>query len=162
QFRNRGDRLVFSNGIVVLAGLAGVLIWAFHAELTELIQLYVVGVFTAFTLSQSGMVRRWQRLRTAGWRRSLTINGIGATATGVVLVIVTVTKFGHPPRPGAWIVIAAIPVQVAFFLAVHRHYRLFGKVVRTPRPAAGQEMSNRLVLLVPDLGPATLEAMGYL
>ena len=82
QFRNRGDRLVFSNGIIILAVAASALIYAFDADLTRLIQLYVVGVFTAFTLSQAGMVRRWLRLKGPGWRRSMIINAIGATATG--------------------------------------------------------------------------------
>src|SRR5439155_6415519 len=92
QFRNRGDRLVFSHGVVALAVLSGLLIWLFQAGLTKLIQLYVVGVFMAFTLSQAGMVRRWKRLKREGWRHGIVINAIGATATGVVLVIVTVTK----------------------------------------------------------------------
>ena len=118
QFRNRGDRLVFSNGILVLATLAIGLIVIFDAELTRLIQLYVVGVFTAFTLSQTGMVRHAIRERQASWRRSATINAIGGVTTGVVLVTVTITKFIH----GAWIVIVAIPIIVSFFLAVHRHY----------------------------------------
>jgi amino acid transporter len=95
QFRNRGDRLVFSNGILILAFLAIALILVFDADLTRLIQLYVVGVFTAFTLSQAGMVRRWWRLKEPGWHHRLAINAIGATATGVVLVIVAITKFSH-------------------------------------------------------------------
>jgi amino acid transporter len=136
QFKNRGDRLVFSNGIVILAILACLLIYAFDAELTRLIQLYVVGVFTAFTLSQSGMVRRWWRLREPGWRRSMTLNAIGAAATGVVLVIVTVTKFTH----GAWIVLAAMPIIITFFLTVHRHYARIGRTLRaeTEPPPAGR------------------------
>jgi amino acid transporter len=158
QFRNRGDRLVFSNGIIILAVLASVLIYLFDASLTALIQLYVVGVFTAFTLSQAGMVRRWRRLREPGWRRSMIINAVGATATGVVLVIVAITKFVH----GAWIVIAAMPVIIASFLAVHRHYTAIGRALRaehvTPRPG----IPNSFVLLVPDLGLATADAISYL
>jgi amino acid transporter len=157
QFRNRGDRLVFSNGIVILAVVAGLLIYVFDANLTRLIQLYVVGVFTAFTLSQSGMVRRWRRLKERGWQRSMIINGIGAAATGAVLVIVTVTKFLH----GAWIVIAAMPVIILFFLAVYRHYDRVGRALRVdvqpPTPGA----SNTFVLVVRDLGPATAKAVGY-
>jgi amino acid transporter len=157
QFRNRGDRLVFSNGIVILALAASGLVYVFDADLTRLIQLYVVGVFTAFTLSQLGMVRRWLRLRGPGWRRSMIINAIGATATGVVLVIVTITKF----RGGAWIVLAAMPVIIGFFLMVHRHYESIGRALRAdtepPTPNAG----NTLVLLVRDLGPATAKALGY-
>jgi amino acid transporter len=158
QFRNRGDRLVFSNGVLVLALLASLLIWAFDANLTKLIQLYVVGVFTAFTLSQSGMVRRWRRLKTEGWRRSMIINAIGAVTTGVVLVIVALTKF----TKGAWIVIAAMPVIVAFFLAVHRHYERVGRILRA-RHLDGREVPhNDFVLLVPDLDLATSTAVAYL
>jgi amino acid transporter len=162
QFRNRGNKLVFSNGIVVLAGLAIILIWTFHANLSSLIQLYVVGVFTAFTLSQAGMVRRWRRLRGDRWRRSMLINGVGAAVTGVVLVIVIVTKFGHPPHPGAWIVLAAIPVQVGFFLAVHGHYELIGRELRSRRSSATQQAQNTYLLLLPDLDLASRDAVAYL
>ena len=119
QFVARGDRLVFSNGIVVLSALAGLLLIAFDASLSRLIQLYVVGVFTSFTLSQLGMVRRWLRLREPGWRRSALVNGIGGTTTGVVLIVVAVTKFTH----GAWLVIVAIPLVVLMMMRIHRHYR---------------------------------------
>jgi amino acid transporter len=158
QFRNRGDRLVFSNGVLVLAGLSGALVWMFDANLTHLIQLYVVGVFTAFTLSQAGMVRRWFRVRGEHWRRKAAINGIGATTTGVVLVIVMVTKF----RGGAWIVICAIPIVVAFFMGVHRHYARVKAILqrRTLSPKEGMRIT--FVLLVPDLGPALADAVGYL
>jgi amino acid transporter len=158
QFRNRGDRLVFSNGVVVLALLASALIWAFDANLTRLIQLYVVGVFTAFTLSQAGMVRRWRRVKGEGWRRSMTINAIGAVTTGVVLVIVAVTKF----RGGAWIVLAAMPVIVVFFLAVHRHYTSVGIALRAQPVSGAREVPNRFILLVPDLELATADAVAYL
>jgi amino acid transporter len=157
QFKNRGDRLVFSNGIVILAILACFLIYAFDAELNGLIQLYVVGVFTAFTLSQSGMVRRWWRLREPGWQRSMTLNAIGAAATGVVLVIVTVTKFTH----GAWIVVAAMPVIITFFLAVHRHYERIGRALRVETDPPRRGVENLFVLLIRDLGPATAKALGY-
>ncbi len=158
QFRNRGDRLVFSNGVLVLALLAGVLIYVFDANLTHLIQLYVVGVFTAFTLSQAGMVRRWQRIRGDGWRRSAIINGIGAFATGVVLVIVTITKFSG----GAWIVIVAIPVIVAFFLAVHHHYARVAEALAAAHATTGVDGASAFVVLVRDLGPATADAVAYL
>lgn len=157
QFRNRGDRLVFSNGIVILAVVASALIYAFDANLTRLIQLYVVGVFTAFTLSQSGMVRRWRHLREPGWQRSMIINAIGASATGVVLVIVTVTKFTH----GAWLVIAAMPVIIGFFWAVHRHYEAIGRALRANKEPPTPDAKNTFVLLVRDLGPATGKALGY-
>jgi amino acid transporter len=158
QFRNRGDRLVFSNGVVVLALFASVLIWAFSANLTRLIQLYVVGVFTAFTLSQAGMVRRWARVKGDRWRRSMAINAVGAVTTGVVLVIVAVTKFSR----GAWIVMVAIPIIVTFFLAVHRHYATTGSRLRSRRITHMGETANTYLVLVPDLGPATADAIGYL
>ena len=95
QFRNRGDRLVFSNGVLVLAGLALFLVWLYDANAHRLIQLYVIGVFTAFTLSQAGMVRRWFRVKGAGWRWRATLNGVGAAVTGIVLVVATITKFAQ-------------------------------------------------------------------
>jgi hypothetical protein len=158
QFRNRGDRLVFSNGVIVLATLACILIYIFDANLTHLIQLYVVGVFTAFTLSQAGMVRRWLRLREGTWVRSAVINGIGAVTTGIVLVIVTITKFGR----GAWIVIAAMPIIVGFFLAINRYYTRIGGLLRAQSLSPREEPANIVVLLVQDLGLATQEAVGYL
>ena len=118
QFRSLGDRLVFSNGVLVLALVAILLIWAFDAQVSRLVQLYVVGVFLSFTLSQLGMVRRWLRLREPGWLRSAIINGIGATTTAVVLVVIASVKFSH----GAWIVIVAIPIIVTGMLAIRRHY----------------------------------------
>src|SRR5204862_4744232 len=112
-------RLAYSNGIVVLAGLASGLIVAFSANVNSLIHLYVIGVFTAFTLAQAGMVRHWFRHRGGGWRRKATMNGIGAATTGVVAIIVIATKF----LAGALMVILALPVFIALFSLVPRHYR---------------------------------------
>ncbi len=158
QFRNRGDRLVFSNGVVVLAGLAAMLVWLFDANLTRLIQLYVVGVFTAFTLSQAGMVRRWIRTREGNWQRSAAINGVGAATTGIVLVVVTVTKFAK----GAWIVIVAIPFIVLFFWTVYRHYEHVARILKARRLTGRDVASGTMLLLVPDLGLATRDAVAYL
>src|SRR5204863_4697414 len=108
QFTNLGDRLVFSNGILVLTAAASILLWVYAASVDSLIHLYVIGVFTAFTLSQAGMVRYWLRRRERGWQRSAAINALGATATGIVTAIVVVTKFAQ----GAWLVIVAIPLLV--------------------------------------------------
>ena len=105
QFVNLGDRLVYSNGIIVLAGIASLLIWVFHANVISLIHLYVIGVFTAFTLSQAGMVRYWLRRKERGWRKSAFINGFGAVATGVVTVLVIQAKF----TAGAWMVVDRDP-----------------------------------------------------
>ena len=131
QFMNRGDRLVFSNGIVVLAAASSLLIYAFDANLTRLIQLYVIGVFTSFTLSQTGMVLRWRRAAqgrsgAAGWRRSVAINVVGATVTGIVLVVVTLTKF----TAGGWISMLFMAVLFVLFSAVHRHYDSVMKQLR--------------------------------
>jgi amino acid transporter len=158
QFRNRGDRLVFSNGVVSLAVLAGVLVWLFQGELSRLIHLYVVGVFTAITLSQAGMVRKWLRDKGESWRRNLAVNGIGVVTTAVVLAIVAVTQFAL----GAWIVLAAMPVIVSFFLAVHGHYERVGRMLRARNLTADWEANNTFVFLVDDLDTATLDAVSYL
>ena len=164
QFENRGDRLVFSNGVIVLAIFASLLIWAFDANLDRLIQLYVVGVFTSFTLSQSGMVRHWQRVRdrggtqAKGWRRSAIINAIGALATGLVLIVVIQTKFIH----GAWIVIAAMPVIVSGFYGVHRHYEWISAQLRSGAVTISETPRNTVVLYVEDLNDATARAVGYI
>jgi amino acid transporter len=158
QFRNRGDRLVFSNGVLSLALLAAVLVWLFQGELSRLIHLYVVGVFTAITLSQAGMVRRWYRDRGARWQRNLAINGIGVVTTGGVLAIIAVTQFAL----GAWIVIAAMPFIVGAFLLVHRHYEHVMAQLRRGRirPSAEGVGVNHMVLVIRDLDVAAAEAVG--
>jgi hypothetical protein len=115
---NRGDRLVFSNGIIGLTIAAIVILMIYKAQVHSLIPLYAVGVFTSFTLSQSGMVVRWFRLRTLGWRRRALTNGVGALLTGVVTIVVFVTKFTH----GAYIVLIAVILLVFTFHRVRRHY----------------------------------------
>jgi amino acid transporter len=165
QFSRRGDRLVFSNGIVILAGLAMLLIWAFDASTTRLIQLYIVGVFVAFTLSQWGMVRHWARLmarsRSARERRSMwrsrLINGTGGIVTALVLVIVLITKFTH----GAWIVVIAMP---ALFLLMHRIRRHYDRVAAELQPGpAGVPLPSRIhaVVLVSKLHTPALRALSF-
>jgi amino acid transporter len=164
QFENRGDRLVFSNGVIVLAVMASLLVYAFHASLDHLIQLYVVGVFTSFTLSQSGMVKHWLKVRRVGgdqargWRRSIVINATGAAATFVVLVVVVATKFVH----GAWIVISAIPVIMAGFYSLHRHYERVWQQLRAGTVSVTETGRNQVVLFVETLDAATAEAIGYI
>lgn len=158
QYRNRGNRLVFSNGVLSLTVLAALLVWLFQGELSRLIHLYVVGVFTAITLSQAGMVRKWLRDKGPSWKRNLAVNGVGVTVTAVVLVIVAVTQF----TLGAWIVIAAMPVIVSFFLAVHRHYERVGQMLRARDLTADQEAKNTFLFLVRELDTATLDAVSYL
>jgi len=162
QFSNRGDRLVFSNGVVVLAAFASLLIYVFNADLNKLIQLYVVGVFTSFTLSQTGMVRHWLKEKrkgpgaAKGWRRPLVINAIGAVATFLVLCIVTYTKFAE----GAYIVIGAMPIIVLTFYSIHRHYTSAMEQLRRGTVRVGDGGVNHIVLLVRDLDAATAEAVG--
>jgi amino acid transporter len=158
QFRNRGDRLVFSNGIIVLSLLAVALVWAFNANLSALIQLYVVGVFIALTLSQAGMLRRQFTRRDHGWQRRAITNGIGAGTTGLVLAIVAITRFEF----GAWMVIVAVPFIIAFFLGVNRHYRRIGRILAAGELTGDVTATNSFVLLVGDFGPATIDAVSYL
>ena len=162
QFMNRGDRLVFSNGIVVLAIAASIMIFAFEADLTRLIQLYVIGVFMSFTLSQSGMVVHWSRERRSGttprhvWRRSIVINVIGAFATGIVLIVVMISKF----TAGGWLSLLFMGILVATFLTIHRHYTVVMRQLRRGAVRAGAIGVNHMVLVVRDLDAATAEALG--
>src|SRR5207237_4349394 len=103
QFATLGERLVFSNGILVLGAMAALLLMIFGGETHALIPLYAVGVFISFTLSQSGMVRHWRNERVAGWRHKIAINGLGARATGVVTAVIAATKATHH----AWILVVA-------------------------------------------------------
>ena len=122
QFSARGGRLAFTTGIVVLTLLSTSLMVIFHGNTVALINLYAVGVFTAFTLSQTGLVVHWWRLRNTGgaphWRQSMAINFVGAIATGIVAIVITLTKFVH----GAWIVVVLVPLFVLLFKGISRHY----------------------------------------
>ena len=159
QFANLGDRLVYSNGIVVLSGLAIFLLWYYHASVDSLIHLYVLGVFTAFTLSQIGMVRYWRRTRGPRWRRSAAINLLGALATGVVLVVVVSTKFTE----GAWLVTIAIPVLVLMFLGINRHYRRISRRLRAGAAAvtASAPPRSRTLIAVDAIDDSTERAVWY-
>jgi amino acid transporter len=153
QFSNLGDRLVFSNGMLVLAAAATGLLVVYKADTNSLIHLYVVGVFTAFTVSQAGMVRYWRRVRGAGWQRKLAINMVGAAATGLVTVIVIWTKFAE----GAWLVTVAIPLMVLAMLGVRRHYDRVARRLRAGAAAvaAAPAARNRTLLVVESLDEAT-------
>jgi amino acid transporter len=158
QMMNLGDRLVFANGIVVLAVIASVLIIAFGGDVTRLIPLYAVGVFTAFTTSQSGMVVHWFRKRGPAWRQKAIVNGIGAVLTGVVLGVIATTKFAH----GAWIVCILIPLLVWLFLAVHRHYDYVASRLTLGQAHQVRALNNLNVLLVGGMHRGTLEAIQYM
>jgi amino acid transporter len=153
QFVNLGNQLVYSNGIVVLAGLAGLLVVVFHADVLALIHLYVIGVFTAFTISQAGMVRHWLRTREPGWRRRALMNGTGAVATAAVDVLVIEAKF----LAGAWMVVVAVPLLILVFYGINRHYRIVGRRLRAGIAAvkAVPDVVNNVVLFVEDFDPAS-------
>jgi hypothetical protein len=157
QFANQGDRLAFSNGIVALSVFAAVLLIAFKGDTHALIPLYMIGVFISFTLSQTGMVLHWRRLRERGWRTSAFINGIGALATAVVLVIVAVTK----AIEGAWIILVLIPLLVALFKATHRHYK-HAAAQLSLKGWRGEEPQHSTVLVpISGVHRAVLQAVGY-
>jgi amino acid permease-like protein len=157
QFMNQGDRLAFSNGIVGLSAFAGMLLVIFGGDTHALIPLYMIGVFVSFTLSQAGMVVHWRRLRGSGWRTSALINGIGAAVTGIVLIVVAVTKAAE----GAWIIMVLIPVHVLLFRETRKHYdgvaaqlSLQGWQSRGPR-------RNTVVVPVSGIQRAVVEALDY-
>ncbi|MFF7441194.1 amino acid permease [Streptomyces sp. NPDC008122] len=168
QLVHRGDRLVYSNGIVLLALAAIALIVAFDAQLTRLIQLYIIGVFVSFTLSQAGMVKHWRRelaspagagaadRRTV--HRRLAINAFGACLTAVVLVIVLITKFTH----GAWLVVIAMPLLYAGMKAVRRHYdTVAAEVAVAPGDRPHTLAENHVLVLVASVNAPSLRALSY-
>jgi amino acid transporter len=157
QFANRGDRLVFSNGVIFLAAAAGGLIIAFGGVTNALIPLYAVGVFTSFTLSQSGMVRHHLTEREPGWRRSTVINAIGAVATFVVLIIVAVTKFSS----GAWLPIVVIPAVILLFKGIHRHYSRIERSLHVEPGFRPRRMNHTVVVLVGRVHRGVLDALAY-
>lgn len=168
QLHTRGDRLAFSNGIVALAGAAILLVWVYGADSTKLIQLYIVGVFVSFTLSQTGMVRHWNRhLRTernpARRRRmirSRAINAFGAFFTGLVLVVVLATKFTH----GAWVALLGMVFFYAVMSAIRRHYdRVAAEIAAAEEPSDDSVRPSRVhaVVLVSKVHRPTLRALAY-
>lgn len=198
QFATRGDKLVFSNGIIILAVFSAILVAAFGGDTSRLIPLYAVGVFLSFTLSQSGMVLHWlkagrahrttrdagndeqreqpatsetvERLEDHGapdsavkqkqaahWKKSIVINGLGASATFVVLVVLVITKFIH----GAWIVVVLIPLLVTLFKAVHRHYQDVAKQLTTEGLDALQPIRHEVIVPVSGIHRGVLRALQY-
>lgn len=160
-----GDRLVYSNGIILLSVCAGILVIIFKGQVNAVIPLYAVGVFTSFTLSQAGMVRRWFQERTSGWQASAVMNGLGALATLVVLIVIVSTKF----LLGAWLVVVAIPLVVSLFLAIHRHYQYVAQCFSIqgipprsyiPRPKP-EVVTHPAVVVVGQLNRGTVEALDY-
>ncbi len=187
QFATRGDKLVFSNGIIILAVFSGVLVVAFAGDTSRLIPLYAVGVFLSFTLSQSGMVRHWlaagrslkqahevstQEREKSGeinridpaqlkearhWKKSIVVNGVGAAATLVVLIVLVTTKFIH----GAWIVVVLIPVLVALFRTIHRHYMDVATQLTTEGLEKLQPIKHEVIVPISGIHRGVLKALEY-
>jgi amino acid transporter len=157
QLANRGDRLVFSNGIIALAALAGLLIIVFKGDTSALIPLYAVGVFTGFTLSQSGMVVHHYRLREPRWRLGLAINAVGAVTTGIVLAVVVISKF----TIGAWIPAVVIPLFVVILSAIGRHYNKVRQAVSIPDDWRPRRYQHTVVVMVGTVNLGVLEAVNY-
>ena len=157
QLANRGDRLVFSNGVLVLALAAGLLIVAFGGLTNALIPLYAVGVFLSFTLSQAGMVRHHQKERERGFRRNMVVNAVGAVATFVVLLIVGGTKF----TSGAWVPLVVIPLIVLLFKSIKRHYTTVADGLRVEPGFKPRRMNHTVVVLVSGVHRGVLEAIAY-
>ncbi len=160
QLTERGHRLVYSNGILALAGTAAVLVVATNAEVTRLIPLYAIGVFIGFTLSQAGMTKRHQQLKEPGWRKSLFVNGLGAAISAAVVVIVTVTKFST----GAWVMVIAMPLFVLLLLRLNRQYTREAEVLEHDVQAAATApiLRRHVVLVFVDrLDMATARAIQY-
>jgi hypothetical protein len=156
-FQFRGDRLAFTSGIIALALFASALLVIFNGSVDQLIPLYAIGVFASFTLSQTGMVVHWRRLRERGWQRSAIINGLGAVATAVVTVVIAVTKFAE----GAWLVVLLIPLLILGFWGIHRHYLVLERARRAETPLLPNEITVRVVVPVADAGVQARQALAF-
>ena len=157
QFANRGDKLVFSNGIILLAIFSSILVVAFAGDTSRLIPLYAVGVFLSFTLSQLGMVRRWYSTKSPRWKKSIVINAVGAVATFVVLCVFIVTKFIH----GAWIVVVVVPLLVLFFREIHAHYVDVAKQLSMEGLQQLHPIRHSVVVPISGLHRGTITALEY-
>ncbi|MBI3979474.1 MAG: APC family permease [Chloroflexi bacterium] len=158
-FQFRGDRLAFTAGIILLAGASSLLIVTFSGSVTNLIPLYTIGVFIAFTLSQAGLVRLWWQSRGRGrqWIWRAAINGLGATTTGVVAVVVAVSKF----MLGAWMVLLALPVLIGLMWMVHRHYARLDKAAQAETPLRPEDVHPRIIVPIANLGVPARQALAF-
>ena len=157
QLSNRGDRLVFSNGVLILAGFAAILVIVFNGDELKLIPLYAVGVFTGFTLSQTGMVVHHYRLKHKGWKTGAVINAIGALATGVVLIVVASSKF----TSGAWVPAVLIPLLVLLLRSIGRHYDKVAKALEIPEGYKVVRHTHTVIVLVSRVHFGVLQALSY-
>lgn len=157
QLSNRGDKLVFSNGILILGFFSILLIVLFRGDTHALIPLYAVGVFCAFTLSQAGMVKHWLAYKGSGWVKSALINGLGAITTTIVLIIIASTKFLH----GAWIVLIAIPALVYLTIKIHGHYIAVAEQLTVCIDKAGAFKHHSVIIPISGIQMAVLNAIKY-
>jgi hypothetical protein len=148
---------VFSNGIIALSVAAGALLVGFNASVSSLVPLFAVGLFTAFTLSQAGMVVHHRRQREPGWQRNAAINGLGATSTGLVLIVILVSKF----TAGAWIPTVVIPAMVLTFLRVKRHYSEVAGAEAVPAGQTLHRLSSTILVLVGEVNIGTMRALDF-
>jgi len=164
QFAQRGDRLSYSNGIILLTGLAAALIVFTGGNVNDLINLYVIGVFNSFTLSQASMVKRWWTRRSPAhpeheprWRRNLALNGIGTIVTFTVLLITAFTKFTH----GAWLVVVLVPILMSTFWRIHSHYQRTKRQLEAETPLTPEQIKHTVLVPVADLNRPALQTLAY-
>jgi len=175
QFTYRGSRLVYSRGIMALAGIASLLIIFFQASVTKLIPLYAIGVFLSFTLSQAGMAHRWWKVGKlnegeqivergstltfdSGWKTKMIINGLGSVCTGMVMTIFAITKF----EQGAWVIIILIPVMVSIFFSIHHHYKGLARRLSLEHYGAPPRLNrHRVILMAGGVHRGTLAALRF-
>ena len=158
QFKFRGDRLAFTTGILFLGIVAAALVVAFEGNVDRLINLYAIGVFLAFSMSNSGMVVHWWRSRTPGWKRSMVINATGAVLTAIVLIIAILTKF----TSGGWLVVILIPPIIIFLSRIHHHYAQVGKELSIqPNQLPPQKIQQLVLVLIDDVNYASLRAFSF-
>lgn len=156
QFMSQGDRLAFSNGILILSSLAALLIVLFDGDTHALIPLYMIGVFVSFTLSQAGMMRHWYRERRRGWRTKAMVNGFGAFATLIVLCVVAATKAAE----GAWLIMLMIPVLVGLFTVTRRHYDEVAASLSLRGWSPRSQGGNVVIVPLGGLQRAVVQALG--
>ncbi len=157
QLGNIGDKLVFNNGILLLSLLSALLIVVFKGSVNALIPLYCVGVFLSFTLSQAGMVKRWRRLKTPGWQLKAVVNGFGAVATCIVMIVFGVVKFSG----GAWVVVILVPTLIFLFSLIHRHYRSVAQQLSLEGFRPRQSYHQHVFVLVPDIHRGVIPALQF-
>ena len=157
QFTFRGDRLAYSTGIITLGLLASLMLTGFGGETTRMIPLYAVGVFTAFTLSQGGMVSRWLRLKEPGWRSGLAINLVGVTTTGIVALVVGLTNFAK----GAWVVLLLIPLLIMMFKGINRHYARAAGELAAQTPLEPDEIEHTVIVPIAAVNRVARQTLAY-